>query len=164
MKYEWCTEFGALRDVSDGTVTALHFLLPWSRWVCPVSATECWQGVSCNAAPLFLGGKLGPVCHSSNLSASSLAQKSPGEVRDRSSPWGLQQMFNAAKANLFVNLTKSSWVFLLFQILATLMCIKHLGWSVSQRLFHGNISLGSLLKERERGRDFFWSSFLKNNP
>lgn len=118
-----------------------------------------------NVAPLFLEGKLGPVCHSSELSSSSLAQKFPGKVRDSSSPWGLQQMFNAAKANLFVNLMKSSCVFLLFQILGTLMYIKHLGWSVSQRLLPGNTSLGSLLEERERERYFFsWSSLLKNNP
>lgn len=45
------------------------------------------------------------------------------------------------------------------------MCIKHLGSSVSQRLLHGNICLGSLLAEREREREISSeNSLLKKNP
>lgn len=71
------------------------------------------------------------------------------EVQDSSSPWGLQQMFNAARAKPFVNLIKSNGVCLLFQMLGTLMCIKYLGCSESLRLLHG-----SLLAQRETQRDF----------
>lgn len=129
-----------------------------------LSVPQCWQKVSCNAVSLFLEGKLGPVCHSSELSASSLAQKIPGEVWDSSSPWGLQKMFNAA----FV--CKSDEVKLGFSPVSDIRYfdVHKTPWMICKsETFAWKYFPGITLRREGGGRKrerFFWSSLLKNNP